>query len=778
MTMTSANSSNNRPYTLSKPRISLLEDNALVFSTLKAPPTISFSYSAEANKKYYISLYCQGTSCSGQDIRLDILESKMTSFESEKKTSEAELQLEYLSQLADNSTLMITLSIKSGLDETQDERNSSTHFINFYQAQPARLEPFVAQNNWMTEISHAIGHMYLRELLLPGAHNAGVDQDNSHFPDELWGACQDYTFDYQLENGIRVFDCRVKDIDPGNGYFQFRHGNYHSWHVLSDLINKTKAFLSQHPQEIIIFDFHEFYDAASFDYARFGNQMNQGMGSLLLPPEAQNMTINEIRTKWPNRRVALCCDPVPYALHWPKIPHTWSGQSIIDAGELNRWVNSVMQNPPIQQMWSLSATAYNMFTGPVRISAHDKVFIDLFTPLHTPAPGVNFKGNIINVDFFQNTNVVDNCIYINRMRGAVPDTIPPTTPTNFTTRDLTNSAATVTWDESTDNRAVIGYVLTLNNNLPITTSLTSHTFNNLNDATSYVIEIKAKDAAGNLSAPASIEFKIGDITPPSKPTNAHYVPLSNISAKIIWTASTDNIGVMQYELTLNDETPITIADTHYTFSDLPENLACIVKIKAKDASGNLSEPAIVLFVTWSNLPPYPPSNLQAIYTTPTSVLVSWRAAFDPDGNISAYSISLDDAPPITVYETIHSYTDLSAAPSHSIEIWAIDNKGKHSAPAALTFASPDTPSAPLNFRGVNGFVPRISWNAPAVPADLIGYSITITGPSGAPKIWKTGGLFLNPALLINRDFHVEITAYNGVGHSLPLLGTISTKPSD
>lgn len=776
--MTSVNFSNNRPYRISKPRISLLEDNALILSVLKTSPTISFSYSAEVSENHYISLYCQGTTHSGQDIRLDILECTIIKFESEPKISEAELQLEYLSQLADNSSLMITLSIKSELDDTQDERNSSTHFVNFYRTPPTRLEPLIARNNWMTDISYAIGHMLLKELLLPGAHNAGVDQDNCHFPDELWGACQDYTFDYQLENGIRVLDCRVKDIDPGNGLFQFRHGSFHSWHVLSDLTDQVKSFLDQHPEEIIILDFHEFQGSASFDYARFGSQINHGIGWRLLPPEANKMTINEIRAMWPKRRVALCCDPVPHAFNWPKIPHLWSGESIINNEELNKWINSTMQDPPIQQLWALSATAYNLFTGPVRISANDKVFTDLFTPLYTPAPGLNFKGNIINVDFFQNTKVVDHCIYINRMRGAVPDTIPPTTPTDLTIRDLTTSATTVTWGESTDNRAVIGYSLTLNNNSPITTSLTSHTFNNLNDATSYVLEVNAQDAAGNLSVPASVEFKIGDITPPSRPTNAIFVPLSNISVKVIWTASTDNVGVMQYELTLNDGAPITVTDTHYIFSDLPENLGCLVKIKARDSSGNLSEPAIVMFATWDNLRPYPPSGLQAIYTTPNSILVSWKAAYDVDGTISAYSISLDDAPPITVYGTIHRYTDLSTAPSRNVKIWAIDNKGKRSEPASLKLPSPDTPSVPLNFRGLDGIIPSIKWDAPADPVDLIGYSITITGPFDTPKTWITDRLYLYPLLYINREFRVEITAYNGVGHSFPLLGTISTKPAD
>lgn len=777
MTMTSANFSNNSPYKISKPRISLLEDNALIFSTLKTSPAISFSCSAEVSNNYYISLYCQGTSHSGQDIRLDILESRITKLESEPKSSEAELQLEYLSQLADNSSLMITLSIKSELDDTQDERNSSTHFVNFYRTPPTRLEPLVARNNWMTDISYAIGHMRLQELILPGAHNAGVDQDNCHFPDELWGACQDYTFDYQLEHGIRVLDCRVKDIDPGNGLFQFRHGSYHSWHVLSDLTDQVKAFLDQHPEEIIILDFHEFQGGASFDYARFGSQINYGIGWRLLPPEANKMTINEIRTMWPKRRVALCCDPVPHAFNWPKIPHRWSGKSTINTEELNNWINSVMQDPPNQQLWSLSATAYNLFTGPVRISANDKVFTDLFTPLHTPAPGVNFKGNIINVDFFQNTNVVDNCIYINRMRGALPDTIPPTMPDTPAISNLTTSSATVVWGESIDNNVVSGYLLTLNNDPPILITGTTHTFTGLVDATSYIVEIKAKDAAGNYSLPAFVKFKLEDDTAPGKPKNAHYILLSKTSAKITWTAPADNVAVVGYVLTVNDAPPITVTETSHIFSKLKELTAYVIKIQAKDSAENLSPAALVIFVTLGNFPPSQPEDPIVVKTSPTSMLVSWTPSTDiGGGKVVGYTISVDGAPPITIEETLYGFDGLPEGAWHTIEIKAVDNGGQYSIPAHAWFNSNShlIPSVPLHFGSWSGYPPIITWRAPAFPENLTGYSVAIIGPSNQPMIHKTTETTLKPGLLPNRTFRVEVTAYNSFGSSYPLFGSVST----
>jgi hypothetical protein len=53
-------------------------------------------------------------------------------------------------------------------------------------------------------------------------------------------------------------------------------------------------------------------------------------------------------------------------------------------------------------MWSLSATAYTG-TGPKRIRWDSPVFQNLFHPLHNVTPGAPFKGNIINVDFFENT---------------------------------------------------------------------------------------------------------------------------------------------------------------------------------------------------------------------------------------------------------------------------------------------------------------------------------------------------------------------------------------
>jgi len=54
-----------------------------------------------------------------------------------------------------------------------------------------------------------VKHLKIRDLILPLAHNAVVDQKGAGWPDDWWGACLDDSFDYQLDNGIRALDLRV-----------------------------------------------------------------------------------------------------------------------------------------------------------------------------------------------------------------------------------------------------------------------------------------------------------------------------------------------------------------------------------------------------------------------------------------------------------------------------------------------------------------------------------------------------------------------------------------
>jgi Glycosyl hydrolases family 16/Fibronectin type III domain len=87
--------------------------------------------------------------------------------------------------------------------------------------------------------------------------------------------------------------------------------------------------------------------------------------------------------------------------------------------------------------------------------------------------------------------------------GGGGDTQPPTAPTNLTAPTKTATTINLSWGASTDNVGVAGYnvyrngstLLASTNGTGTTTQLTG-----LTPATAYALTVKARDAAGNLSA--------------------------------------------------------------------------------------------------------------------------------------------------------------------------------------------------------------------------------------------------------------------------------------
>ena len=84
------------------------------------------------------------------------------------------------------------------------------------------------------------------------------------------------------------------------------------------------------------------------------------------------------------------------------------------------------------------------------------------------------------------------------------DTIAPTAPANLTASATTTTATTLTWTASTDNIGVTGYNIYSGTTLLGSATTTSSNITGLTPSTTYSFSIKAKDAAGNLSASSNV----------------------------------------------------------------------------------------------------------------------------------------------------------------------------------------------------------------------------------------------------------------------------------
>lgn len=180
--------------------------------------------------------------------------------------------------------------------------------------------------------------------------------------------------------------------------------------------------------------------------------------------------------------------------------------------------------------------------------------------------------------------------------GTVPpvDTTAPSVPGNARSTGVTANSVTLAWNASTDNVGVTGYNVYNGANLATSVTGTTATISGLTAGTSYTFTVKAKDAAGNLSA-ASNAVTVsttaqpgGDTQAPTAPTNLASTAQTTSSITLSWTASTDNVGVTGYDVYNGTTLATTVTGTTATISGLAADTSYTFTVKAKDAAGNVS----------------------------------------------------------------------------------------------------------------------------------------------------------------------------------------------
>nr|WSW71637.1 glycoside hydrolase family 6 protein [Streptomyces sp. NBC_00995] len=185
------------------------------------------------------------------------------------------------------------------------------------------------------------------------------------------------------------------------------------------------------------------------------------------------------------------------------------------------------------------------------------------------------------------------------------DTQAPTAPTGLTATAKTSSSVSLSWTASTDNTAVTGYDVFRNGVKVGSSTTTSYTDSGLSASTAYSYTVKAKDAAGNVSAASSALSATtsagggGDTQAPTAPTGLTATAKTSSSVSLSWTASTDNTAVTGYDVFRNGVKVGSSTTTSYTDSGLSASTAYSYTVKAKDAAGNVSAASSALSATTS-----------------------------------------------------------------------------------------------------------------------------------------------------------------------------------
>jgi chitodextrinase len=194
------------------------------------------------------------------------------------------------------------------------------------------------------------------------------------------------------------------------------------------------------------------------------------------------------------------------------------------------------------------------------------------------------------------------------------DTIAPTAPTGVLAQATAYNNVRLTWSASSDNVGVTGYRV-YRGGVPIATlgAVTSFDDNTVSASTSYSYKVEAFDAAGNrsaLSASASVTTPgapVVDTQAPSQPMNVSATAASESQINLSWAASTDNVGVVRYDIFRGSGSDAprvgTSTTTSYGDTGLAAGTAYTYQIAAVDAAGNVSVRSGSVSATTKTAPP-------------------------------------------------------------------------------------------------------------------------------------------------------------------------------
>jgi len=149
-----------------------------------------------------------------------------------------------------------------------------------------------------------------------------------------------------------------------------------------------------------------------------------------------------------------------------------------------------------EQVWTQSATQNTSVSGSFTVPSGAE---DGATRMRV---SMKYNGVPSSCESFDYGEVEDYTIEIGGGSGG--DTETPSTPTNLSASNVTETSANLSWSASTDNVGVTGYDVYVDGSLDGSSSNTNYSLTGLSAGNTYAVSVRAKDAAGNESSEASI----------------------------------------------------------------------------------------------------------------------------------------------------------------------------------------------------------------------------------------------------------------------------------
>lgn len=279
----------------------------------------------------------------------------------------------------------------------------------------------------------------------------------------------------------------------------------------------------------------------------------------------------------------------------------------------------------------------------------------------------------------------------------------------------------------------------------------------------------------------SVSSSIADTEAPTAPTNLVATQITASSVTLSWTASTDNVGVVSYDIYQGVNILMgNSTATSFTVTPLSSNYSTSFKIMAKDAAGNVSVASVSISVkTLDITEPTIPTKLTASGATATSINLSWTASKDNDA-VVAYDI-YQGSNRLVGTSTTTNFTVTGLVPNniYTFAVKARDAAGNVSQKSvAVLYETVDTlpPTTPnVITTEINSTSVNLSWIPSTDNRGVTSYEIFKDGYLAGTS---TSATFNATLLQANTKYSFTITAKDATGNTSPAseVITVTTAP--
>jgi chitodextrinase len=367
------------------------------------------------------------------------------------------------------------------------------------------------------------------------------------------------------------------------------------------------------------------------------------------------------------------------------------------------------------------------------------------------------------------------------LAGASPDITPPSVPTGLSMSGRSAPEIDLTWNASTDDVGVTGYHVYRNGTLVGTPTTPGYDDAGLTPNTSYSYTVSAFDASQNESAQSSplVVSTLADTSPPSVPTNLHQTGQTISSISIAWDASSDNVGVANYQIYRNGQLVKTQSGTSYTDTGLAVYTTYSYNITANDAANNGSNLSSTLVggTAADTSPPSVPDNISETARTVSSISLGWSASTDNVG-VTGYHVYRNGVLVGSPGGTSFTDTGLSVSSSYTYNVSAYDNAGNESLQSASFGAqssddvTPPTIPTALQTTSVRDTSISFSWTASSDDVGVVGYKVYRNGTLvGSP----TGTSFTDTGLTPVTNYAYTVKAYDAANNTSAASTALNTQ---